>query len=93
MKKIFLTITAIIAVSAYGISFASTPAQKELNVEMPKVNQNEEFKMPPNGEFMPPPPPKGEFRGHDRGNMHKYHPSKAEMEKKKAEFEKRKKQL
>jgi len=35
------------------------------------------------------PPVNGEFKGHHPGRMHKFHPSKEEMEKKKAEFEKR----
>mgnify|MGYP006873194036 CR=1 FL=1 len=76
-KKILLTTIVFTMVGAFGLTFAADNASVQ-----------EQKNLPQKGEFQGP-PPRGEFGKHHRGDMKKFHPSKAEMEKKKAEFEKR----
>lgn len=68
-------------VSSSGLTFADD------NTQLGTIQKNNEYTQQ-RGDFQGP-PPKGEFHRHDNGDMQKFHPSRAEMEKKKAEFEKR----
>lgn len=87
--------------TTYGTTFAAdntTGNTVKTQGAVEKTYQNQsDLKAPQKGEFERP--PRGEFNGkdenfkhnghHRHGDFNKFHPSKAEMEKKKAEFEKR----
>ena len=97
MRKILIltALTVSVVVLGYGISYAQEPLNEEEPRPVPIEDNNilppprEEFDMKQGPVGMPP----SEFNKHKKGPIHEHikgpRPSKAEMEAKKAEFEKR----
>ncbi len=84
-KKILITALVLTALSAYSGVFA-LDNEKTGAVEK-TITQQTQNMIHPEGGFKTHPQKDG--FNHHHGDFHKFHPSKAEMEKKKAEFEKR----